>query len=96
MKTKVSKYVKIISVNLHILFSAKRMDTLKKIMEISIKREFLLMRAKKKLKNMKKMWIKIRNLIKSITKKSDDYDEKYIRIKFNSDDELILKNDRSF
>ena len=42
------------------------------------------MRAKKKLKNMKKMWIKIRNLIKSITKKSDDYDEKYIRIKFKS------------
>ena len=72
------------------------MDTLKKIIEISIKREFLLMRAKKKLKNMKKMWIKIRNLIKSITKKSDDYDEKYIRIKFNSDDELSLKNDRSF
>ena len=26
----------------------------------------------------------------SITKKSDNYDEKYMKIKFNSDDELIL------
>ena len=25
-----------------------------------------------------------------ITKKSDDYDEKYIKIKFNPDDELLL------
>ena len=33
---------------------------------------------------------KIRNLIRSITKNSDDYDEKYMSIKFNSDDELSL------
>ena len=26
--------------------------------------------------------------MRSITKKSDDYDEKYMKIKFNSDDEL--------
>ena len=31
---------------------------------------------------------KIRDLISSITKNSDDYDEKYMKIKFNSDDEL--------
>ena len=36
------------------------------------------------------MWIKIRDLIRSITKNSDDYDEKYIKIKFNSDDKLPL------
>ena len=36
------------------------------------------------------MWSKIRDLIRPITKKSDDYDEKYIKIKFNSDDELPL------
>ena len=36
------------------------------------------------------MWSKIRDLIRSITKKSDNYDEKYIKIKFNSDDELPL------
>ena len=33
---------------------------------------------------------KIRNFIRSITKNSDDYDEKYMSIKFNSDDELSL------
>ena len=36
------------------------------------------------------MWSKIRDLIRSITKKSDDYDEKYMKIKINSDDELPL------
>ena len=36
------------------------------------------------------MWIKIRDLIKSVAKKSVDYDEKYIKIKFYSDDELPL------
>ena len=36
------------------------------------------------------MWSKISDLIRSITKNSDDYDEKYKKIKFNSDDELPL------
>ena len=36
------------------------------------------------------MWIKIRDLIISITKTSDDYDKKHMKIKFNSDDELTL------
>ena len=45
---------------------------------------------KKKLKNMKKLCNKIRNLIRSMTRNSDDYDEKYRKIKFNSDDELPL------
>ena len=30
------------------------------------------------------------NLIRSITKTSDDYDEEHMKIKFNSDDELPL------
>ena len=30
--------------------------------------------------------MKIRDLIRLITKKSDDYDEKYMKVKFNSDD----------
>ena len=34
--------------------------------------------------------MKIRDLNRSITKNSDDYDEKYMKIKFNSDDELPL------
>ena len=36
------------------------------------------------------MHSKIRDLIRSITKNSDDFDEKYMKIKFNSDDELPL------
>ena len=36
------------------------------------------------------MWIKIRDLARSITKNSDDFDEKYMKIKFDSDDILPL------
>ena len=36
------------------------------------------------------MWSKIRYLIRPITKKSDNYDEKYMKIKLNSDYELSL------
>ena len=45
------------------------------------------MKSKKKLGNMK---IEIGHLIRSANKNSDDYDEKYMKIKFNSDDELPL------
>ena len=30
--------------------------------------------------------MKIRDLNRSVTKSADDYDEKYMKIKFNSDD----------
>ena len=43
-----------------------------------------------KIKKYEEMWSKIRHLIRSMTKNSDDYDEKYMKIKFNSDDELPL------
>ena len=36
------------------------------------------------------MWSKIRDLIRLITKNSDDYDEKYKKIKFNSDNKSSL------
>ena len=36
------------------------------------------------------MWSKIGDLIRLITKNLDDYDEKGMKIKFNSDDELPL------
>ena len=39
--------------------------------------------SKEKIKKYKELQIKIRDLIRSITKKSDDYDESYIKIKFN-------------
>ena len=48
------------------------------------------MKAKKTFKNYEELWSKIRDAVRSITKNSDDYDEKYVKIKFNSDDELPL------
>ena len=44
----------------------------------------------KKKKKYEELWSKIKYLIRSITKNSDDYDEKYMKIKFDSDDELLL------
>ena len=45
------------------------------------------MRAKKE--EAEKLWIKIRDWIRSATKNWDNYDEKYMKIKFNSDDDII-------
>ena len=46
--------------------------------------------SKEKIKKYKELWIKIRDLIRSITKNLNDYDEKYMKIKFDSDDNLPL------
>ena len=46
--------------------------------------------SKEKIKKYKELWIKIGNLIRSVIKKSDDYEEKYIKIKLCSDDKLPL------
>ena len=45
---------------------------------------------KEKIKFFGKLWIKIRYLIRAVTKKWDGYDEKCIKIKFDSDDKLPL------
>ena len=45
--------------------------------------------SKEKIEKYKQLWI--RGLIKSTTKNFDDYDEKYMKIKFDSDDELPNK-----
>ena len=45
---------------------------------------------KEKIKKHGELWSKIGNLIRLITKNSDDYDEKFMEIKFNSDNELPL------
>ena len=56
------------------------------------------MTARQKIK-LKNIWIfekyealrsKIRDLIRSLTENSNDYDEKYMKMKFNSDYELPL------
>ena len=45
---------------------------------------------------MKNYEKKIRDLISSITNSSGNYDEKYVKIKFNSDDDLPLKKRLGF
>ena len=46
--------------------------------------------SKGKIRKFEELWIKIIGLIRSITKNSDVYGEKYMKIKFNSDNELPL------
>ena len=47
--------------------------------------------GKDKLKIYDELWNKIGDLIRSITNNSDNYDEKYLKIKLNSDDDLRIK-----
>ena len=46
--------------------------------------------SKEIIKKYEELWFKIRDLIRLITKNSDGYDKKYMKMKFNSDDELPL------
>ena len=46
---------------------------------------------KRKDTHKKKLWNKIRDLIRSITDNLENYVEKYMKIKFNSDDGLPIK-----
>ena len=61
------------------------MGTLKKAMEVNTKTTD---KNKNTLKMYTELWDKIKDLISSITNNSGDYDEKYMKIKFNSDDNL--------
>ena len=46
------------------------------------------MEGKVRLKTYKELCDKIRDLVRTISNNSDDYDQKYMKIKFNSDDDL--------
>ena len=46
--------------------------------------------SKEKIKKYEELWIKIRDLIRSVTKILDSYDEKSMKTKFDSDDILPL------
>ena len=86
----IKKYLKINCVNnLYIIFSkAKRYFE-----EINKSKYSTLVPTnehKEEIKKYEELWSKIRDLIRSITKNSDDNDEKYMKIKFNSDEELPL------
>ena len=84
-----SEYVKINSVNpLYLIF-----NKVNGYFEEINKSKSLTLVSTNQSENFKKyeeLWSKIRDLIKSLTKNSNDYDGKCMRIKFNSDDELPL------
>ena len=46
--------------------------------------------SKEKIRKYEELWSKIRDLIRSISKILDDFDENYIKIKFDLDDDLLL------
>ena len=46
--------------------------------------------SKEKTKKYEELWSESRHLIRSLTKSSGNYDEKYMKIKFNSNYELPL------
>ena len=84
-----SKYVQINSVNpLYLIF-----NKVNGYFEEVSKSNYLTLvptnESKERIKKYEELWSKIRYLIKSITKNSDDYDKKYMKIKSNLDDELL-------
>ena len=90
MTIKDSKKVKIFSVNpLYLIFNKVNGY----FEEINGNRYLTLVPpngSKEKIKKYEELWSKIRNLISSMTKSSYDYDEKCMKTKLNSDDELPL------
>ena len=46
--------------------------------------------SKEIIKKYEKFWSKIRDLIRSVSKNSNDYVQKYTKIKFDSDEDLSL------
>ena len=84
------KYMKIYSVNpLYLIFNKvngyfKEIDGNKHLALVPTNE------SKEKRKKYDELWSKIRDLIRSITKNSDDCDEKYMKIKFNLDNELTI------
>ena len=48
-------------------------------------------KSKDTLKKYEEQWTKIRYIVRSTSNDSDDYGKQYMKIKFNSDDNLPLK-----
>ena len=47
--------------------------------------------SKDTVKKYEKLWNRIRDFIRPVTKNSGNYDQKYMKIKFDLDDDLPLK-----
>ena len=87
------KYLKINSVNPLYLIVFNNVITDGYFEEINKSKYLTLVptnETKEKIKKYEELWSKIRYLIRSRAKNSEDYDENYMKIKFNSDDELPL------
>ena len=87
---KITENLEIYSVNpLELIFSK-----MKGYFQENIRNKYLTLiptnERKEKIKKYEELWIKIRDLIRSVTKNLDVYDESYLKIKFDSDDELPL------
>ena len=91
---KSSKYIKINNVNLSYLIFSKVSWYFEEINKS--KYLTLVPTNKSKEKKYKELWSKVKVIVIWITKKSDDYDKKYVKVKSNSDDELPLNKTIEF
>ena len=95
VKIKGSKYVKIDTVHpLYIIFN-KVNGYFEEIHENKYLTLIPTNETKEKIKKNEELWSKIRDLIRSITKNTVDYDEKYMKIQFDLDLRFTSKNDRN-
>ena len=83
VKIKDSKYAEIYSVNPRYLIFKNVCGCFEKINKSKYLTLVPTNKSQEKIKKYKEMWSKIRDLIRSITKTSDDYGKKCIKIKFN-------------
>ena len=83
-----SKNVKIISVNPLSLINSNVNGYFE---EINGNKYLMLIPTNESKEKIKKLWSKIRYLIRSITKNSDDNGEKDMKINFNLDNDLPIK-----
>ena len=90
MTIKYLKYLKINSVNLLYLIINNANGYFEEINKNKNLTLAATNESKEIIKKTEDMWSKVRDVISSITKNSDDYGEKYMKIKFNSNDELPL------
>ena len=84
------KYLKTNSVNLLYIIINKVNEYFEEINKNKYLMLFPTNERKEVIKEYEELWNKTRDLIGSITRNSDSYDEKYVKIKFNSDDKLPL------
>ena len=85
-----SKCIKIYSVNRLYLIFNKVNGYFEKVNRNKYLTQVPTNESKEKIKRYEELWSKPRDLIRSITKNSDYYNEKYMKIKFNSDEKLPL------